>query len=129
MGVRAIVLAMLSAMCLTSAASSFNVTERSMAERYHLADVVLVGQALSAPTTISLRGQIRRAVRMRSLYALKGIAGTEFDLLIDSGFAELRVQCCVLGGRYLLFLKQVDGERFGTVNGRFGALRLEPSES
>lgn len=128
MGVRAIVLAMLSATCFAGAASSFNVTERSMAERYRLADVVLVGQALSAPTTISLRGQMRRAVRLRNLYALKGTAGTEFDLLIDSGFAELRVQCCVLGSRYLLFLKKIEGERFGTVNGRFGVLELEPSK-
>ena len=105
------------------------VVERALDVRLAEADVVVV--ATAASTREGADGYVRVTLRVDSV--LKGSPGPTISFIPESDIAELDTRCCVIGGRYLLFLsrcKKGDGsDEYASTDGPFGVYRLDRTEN
>src|SRR6185369_10795718 len=106
-------------------ARSFKLMEYSLEEKIRRADVVAVGYAISDSREIDFRNTRDRAARFYLASFIKGHGHDEIELLLAGTFSDMVVQCCELGGRYMLFLRRVDDEHYQSINGHFGVMKIE----
>ena len=118
----------LAALAASAAASAHNVTEWPLDRKAAAADLVAYVLALD-PICCSHRDapiDVKTMAAVRILTTIKGTAADDTAIVrIDPGIAGLRLDCCVVGARYLMFLERRDDGSYAPVNFHHGIYRLD----
>ena len=99
------------------------VIERPLQERMDTSSVVVVAEATQVQNLQEDKINVRY-ITMRVLTRIKGKPESHLRVLVSDGIAEHATNCCVLGKRYLLFLKASNNKSFVIVNFRYGAYEI-----
>lgn len=113
---------------LATDALAFRVTDFSTKEKIHLSDLVVSAVVTSSYHAITNeRGFTGQYLTYRVVAVVKGRAkaGDSIEVLVRGSFSELNIHDAVVGGQYLLFLRRNGQDRFSSVNGPYGAYRLD----
>lgn len=94
----------------------------SWAERSEKSDVVLIAKVTSITHDKCL--DVATCARLKVLVVLKGVYKPGHMLLFDVPISEHNPKCCIIGKTYLMFLKNVRGHYYLSVNGRYGIYAL-----
>lgn len=104
-----------------STALAFHVSEQSLQARLQRSDLVVVVLI----EKISGDKPLDRIAVAKTISVVKGTAPPRVEFYISSNIAEWQLNCCVVGRKYLLFLKRTGSGRYDVVNSKFGAYPLE----
>jgi hypothetical protein len=107
--------------CLAGGVQAVYVQDYSLEEKVRLAELVVIGQAVSTQT----EGDHLELAHIQTKIVLKGSAPEFMYVVMYSGISELGLDCCKIGHKYLFFLMKTEKENvYLSVNGRFGAYEI-----
>jgi hypothetical protein len=94
--------------------------QMSLEEKVRRSDLVIIGQAISDPNM----AQVEFAT-IKPKTVLKGSPAPEIQVLLSDPIAENRINCCNVGGLYILFLKRIKANKYISSNGKTGVYSIE----
>lgn len=119
-----LILVVLTVLAIQQPLYGAGITELPFSERAKLASAVILAVAVSDERRLPSEKSPATFVRFDVELVLKGSPPDKMEVIIETGVPELDLHCCRKGDHYLLFLKKRDGNRYYSVNGKYGALRV-----
>lgn len=111
------------------AVSSYDLPKRSLDEQVRSADFVSVGVVTNLSDRDSRDPSAYGIAKIRIIKTLKGEPEATIEVVYRNGIAEQDLDCCIIGRTYFLILKRTHNGLYESVNGRYGVLDIDPSES
>lgn len=118
----------LATLVASGAVSAHNVTDWPLERKVAEADLVAYVRTLD-PICCTYRDEaldVGSMAAVKVLTTLKGKAADEIVIVdVGSDLAGLRIDCCIVGARYLMFLDRRDDGSYAPVNFHYGVYRLD----
>ncbi|NWB95764.1 hypothetical protein HX882_07685 [Pseudomonas gingeri] len=105
-------------------ASAGELQELSLDERVSKSELVIIGKVRQVVRNTDGFGSDVALVTSENV--LKGQAAQEIRFAFNGSIVESHSECCVVGGRYLLFMARNKEGEYYSVNGRYGVYMLTP---
>lgn len=115
------------AITLTGAACAYDSTDRGFEWRTNHSSNIVIGQIIDITSGVCVYES--RCATVNVLSSAKGTNEQNILVLFDGPISELKPSCCIKGGTYLLYLREVKSDSspsyYESSDGRFGAYRLD----
>ena len=93
-------------------------------EKVARSDVVIVGTVVATEPESSSSGYAPKYAKIEVSEILKGMPGKTLNVQYKGPIPEEDPSCCLVGKKYLFFLRKIDGSGYVSVNHRLGIYNL-----
>ena len=96
----------------------------TLEEKVAKSDVVVVGTVVATAPDSSNSGYSPEYAKIEVSEILKGMPGKTLNVQYKGPIPEENPSCCLVGKKYLFFLRKIDGSSYVSVNHRLGIYNL-----